>query len=195
MKKILIKIYIFLIYVWGCIWYDKKYLAGIYYDRNHYTQGWKWIKKYWFGQKVLGYARDIPFPIPRSVIIKNCENIVFDNDDTPNFHSNGCFYQATKAKIIIGKGTQIAPNCGLITTNHDIYDIRKHVEGKDVVIGKNCWIGMGAIILPGVVLGDHTVVGAGSIVTKSFMDGYAVICGNPAKIIKVIEREKVCDEK
>lgn len=43
---------------------------------------------------------------------------------------------------------------------------------------------MNSVILPGVVLGEHTVVGAGSIVTKSFSEGYCVIAGNPAKIIK-----------
>ena len=48
---------------------------------------------------------------------------------------------------------------------------------------------MGSIILPGVVLGDYTIVGAGSVVTKSFKDGYCVIGGNPAKIIKRLNFE------
>lgn len=43
----------------------------------------------------------------------------------------------------------------------------QHQPGKDIVLGKNCWIGMNSTVLPGVVLGDHTVVGAGSVVTKS----------------------------
>ena len=46
---------------------------------------------------------------------------------------------------------------------------------------------MNSVILPGVVLGEHTVVGAGSIVTKSFPEGYCVIAGNPAKIIRKIQ--------
>ena len=49
---------------------------------------------------------------------------------------------------------------------------------------------MNAVILPGVELGDHTVVGAGAVVTKSFSEGYCVIGGNPAKIIKYIERDE-----
>ena len=49
---------------------------------------------------------------------------------------------------------------------------------------------MNSVILPGVVLGDHTVVGAGSIVTKSFEDGYCVIAGNPAKVIRTLDKEK-----
>jgi acetyltransferase-like isoleucine patch superfamily enzyme len=58
------------------------------------------------------------------------------------------------------------------------------MDGKDVIIGKKCWIGMNAIILPGVQLGDNTIVGAGSVVTKPFPDGNILIAGNPAKIIK-----------
>jgi carbonic anhydrase/acetyltransferase-like protein (isoleucine patch superfamily) len=49
---------------------------------------------------------------------------------------------------------------------------------------------MNSIILPGVVLGIRTIVGAGSVVTKSFPDGYCVIAGNPAKIIKTLDKEK-----
>jgi acetyltransferase-like isoleucine patch superfamily enzyme len=60
------------------------------------------------------------------------------------------------------------------------------LPGKDVIIGKKCWIGMNSVILPGVCLGDHTIVGAGSVVTKSFPDGNCIIAGNPARIIRVL---------
>lgn len=53
----------------------------------------------------------------------------------------------------------------------------------DVVIGNNCVIGVRAIIMPGVTIGDHTIVGTGSIVTKSFPNN-CIIAGNPAKILK-----------
>ncbi len=66
------------------------------------------------------------------------------------------------------------------------YDTRKHQVGE-VRIGKYSWIG----ILPNVVLGDFTVVGAGSVVTKSFQDGYCVIAGNPARIIKKLNFEMI----
>lgn len=61
---------------------------------------------------------------------------------------------------------------------------------KPIKIGKYCWIGMGAVILPQVELGDFTIVGAGAIVTKSFPEGCCVIAGNPAKKIKDLEQEK-----
>lgn len=49
---------------------------------------------------------------------------------------------------------------------------------------------MNVVILPGVVLGTRTIVGAGSIVTKSFPDGYCILAGNPAKIIKNLDKDK-----
>ena len=100
----------------------------------------------------------------------------------------GCYIQGI-GQIVIGDYTQIAPNVGIISANHDLYDNRKHIEAK-VAIGKYCWIGMGAVILPGVVLGDYTIVGANAVVTKSFSDGYCVIGGSPAKLIKRLERER-----
>lgn len=88
-------------------------------------------------------------------------------------------------KIKLGKGVRIAPHVHIITQNHDLYDLAKAAPAKDVIIGANSWIGAQSVILPGVILGDHTIVGAGSIVTKSF-PGNCIIAGNPAKIIRYL---------
>ncbi len=97
----------------------------------------------------------------------------------------GCYIQGI-GKIIIGDYTQIAPNVGIISANHDPLDNRRH-SPETVTIGAYCWIGMGAIILPGVVLGDFTIVGANSVVTKCFPTGHCVIAGNPAKIVRDLD--------
>lgn len=97
----------------------------------------------------------------------------------------GCYLQGNGG-IYIGNYVHFASNIGIISGNHDLYDQRKHVL-KEVRIGDYTWIGQGAIILPGVVLGPRTIVGAGSVVTKSFPDGYCVIGGNPAKVIKTLD--------
>ena len=83
--------------------------------------------------------------------------------------SPSCYIQGG-GKIVIGDYTQIGPNLGIISSNHDPYDNSMSVPGE-VLIGDYCWIGMGSVVLPGITLGDHTVVGAGSLVTKSFPEG------------------------
>lgn len=178
-----------LIYLWGCLWYDKRYLTGKYFSRTHYTTGWQWILRYWFGQKVLGKNRHVPWPVPPHVMIAQPSNIRFDPDDMQNFHTVGSYFQGIGAPVTIGKGTMIAGGAGFITANHSIDDVRGHQEGKPVTIGPESWIAMHAVVLPGVILGPHTVVGAGAIVTKSFPEGYCVLAGNPARKIRDLRDE------
>ncbi len=84
---------------------------------------------------------------------------------------------------------QLAHNVGVLSSNHDLYDQRKSFD-KKVVIGDYSWVGMNSVILPGVKLGTRTIVAAGSVVTKSFPEGYCVIAGSPAKIIRHLDKEK-----
>ena len=95
-------------------------------------------------------------------------------------------FSAGGGQISIGKGTYIAQNVGLITENHDISNLDNHLPPKNISIGKNCWIGMNSVLLPGVVLGDKTIVGAGAVVTSSFPEGHVVLGGVPARVIKSI---------
>lgn len=179
--------------LWLCrkiffLFYDKKYLSGEFFDNKR--MGWIWAMKGLQG-RVFGQNRNIPWPVNRNTIVSNADNIIFDNSSINIFQVPGCYFQSHKGKIEIGREVYIAPNCGIITTNHDIYNPNNHVEGEDIVIGDNCWIGMNSVILPGVIIGNHTVVGAGSIVTKSFPEGYVVIAGNPAKVLYRIDKDKV----
>ncbi len=100
--------------------------------------------------------------------------------------SPGNYIQA-KNGIEIGDYTNFGPNVGLISANHDLKNNSSHKKSNPIVIGKKCWIGMNVVILPEVELGDNTIVGANSVVTKSFKEGYCVLAGNPAKIIKKID--------
>jgi acetyltransferase-like isoleucine patch superfamily enzyme len=106
----------------------------------------------------------------------------------------GCYIQAING-VHIGDYTQIAANVGLISSNHDIKDNRKHLPAGPIKIGRYCWIGMNAVILPEVTLGDFTIVGAGTVVTKSFPEGYCVIAGNPARKIKDLSKEECVSHK
>ena len=99
----------------------------------------------------------------------------------------GCYIQGTNG-IVIGDYTQIAAGVKLISANHALTDNRAHQHTGPIVIGAYCWLGANCVILPGVVLGPYTIVGAGSIVTKSVADGYCVIAGNPARVLRHLDR-------
>lgn len=106
---------------------------------------------------------------------------------------SGCYIQG-RGKVFIGNYVEFASNVSVISGNHDLYNQDVSVK-KETIIGDYCWIATNACILAGVVLGPRTIVGAGSVVTKSFPDGNCVIAGNPAKIIKYLEPDKVVKTK
>ena len=164
--------------------YDRKYTTGRYFKFG--GAGYVWATRCFYHQTIGGRNDYVPWPVSPHMGVTSPQNIEFDPDDMQIFQLSGNYFQAIGGKLKIGKGTLIAVNVGLITANHDIHDVHKHSEGRDIVIGKKCWIGMNSVILPGVTLGDNTVVGAGSVVTKSFPEGHCVIAGNPAKLIKTL---------
>lgn len=95
--------------------------------------------------------------------------------------SSGCYYQAING-IRFGEGTLWAPNVSFISSNHDFKDLKKHTKNDPISIGNQVWIGANSVLLPSINIGDYCVIGAGSVVTKSF-PAYSIIAGNPAKII------------
>ena len=162
------------------LFYPAVHLTGRHFEHSH--RGWGWVAKgVWF-QKTLGFNRYIPWPAHHTIKISNVERIHFHPDDLNIFQSPGVYYQCLGADIYIGRGAYIAPNVGIITTNHTKGSLDTHDPGKDVYLGAGCWIGMNAVILPGVRIGDRSIVGAGAVVTKD-VPSDCVVVGNPAKII------------
>lgn len=187
MLKPITVIVIFIIKMVGYAAYDKKYLRGKNFNNTHFSVGWKWILQCIIPQKIFRINAHVPFPVSPRVKVGIPQNIEFDPDDMQMFHSMGIYFQAVGGKLIFGKGVWVAPNVGFISSNHNLQNPDKRDPGKDIIIGDKSWIGMNTMILPGVELGPHTVVGAGAVVTKSFKEGHCVIAGNPAKVIKLLE--------
>ncbi len=95
--------------------------------------------------------------------------------------------------IYIGDYTMFGPNVTVATAGHPILPkLREqgYQYNAPVHIGKNCWIGAGALIMPGITIGDNVVIGAGSVVTKDIPSNVVAV-GNPCKILrKVNEHDK-----
>ena len=103
-------------------------------------------------------------------------------------HRPGCVVQGRGA-VFIGDYVEMGPNSVIISGNHGLLD-HNDVVRKETIIGDYCWIASNAVILAGVVLGPRTIVGAGSVVTKSFPQGYCVIAGNPARVINELPHDR-----
>jgi acetyltransferase-like isoleucine patch superfamily enzyme len=144
---------------------------------------------FWFLQKVMNFGgnKNAYWPVHWTSQVYDAQNIYVGVDAYPGI-MKGCYIQG-KGGIYIGDYTQVAPNVVIVSANHDFYDSRKHIS-QPVKIGKYCWLGAGCKIMPGVELGDFTIVAAGAVVTKSFADGHCVIGGIPAKQIKDLDKEK-----
>jgi maltose O-acetyltransferase len=87
--------------------------------------------------------------------------------------------------IEIGDKTQIGPNVQILTADHPRDPVERETgveSGIPVKIGRNVWIGAGAIILPGVTVGDDAIIGAGAVVSRNVPKG-ATAAGNPARVL------------
>jgi galactoside O-acetyltransferase len=94
--------------------------------------------------------------------------------------------------IYIGDYTMIGPNVTLATAGHPIDpELRKKglQFNKPIHIGKNCWLGSGVLVMPGVTIGDNTVIGAGSVVTKDIPSN-VVAFGNPCRVYREVGENK-----
>ena len=94
--------------------------------------------------------------------------------------------------ITIGNAVKFGPNVSLHTATHPLNaKIRRTCleYGKPIVIGDDSWMGGNCCVLPGVTIGKRVIVGAGAVVTKDVPDD-AVVAGNPAKIIKMIDNSE-----
>ncbi|MBU4537187.1 MAG: acyltransferase [Weeksellaceae bacterium] len=150
--------------------FAKTPIQSTYYEFVKYRMGIQ--KRYW--------------PAHKNCTVAHHQNIFVGINSLVGRNGN---YLQGAGGIEIGNYVQLAQNVGVLSSNHDLYDQRRYNNAK-VVIGDYCWIGMNSVILPGVTLGVRTIVAAGSVVTKSFPDGFCVIGGTPAKILKELDKER-----
>lgn len=110
-----------------------------------------------------------------------------------NVYANFNLTLVDDTHIYVGDYTMFGPNVTVATAGHPILpELREqgYQYNMPVRIGKNCWIGAGAMILPGVTVGDNTIIGAGSVVTRDIPDGVVAV-GNPCRVLrKISDRDR-----
>lgn len=175
---------------------------------------WKTISRIWFSLflKKLGhnsYIRKPLFITPQfielgsNVLIRdNCriEGVYLNNlkENTPNIYIGDNvnieqnLHLTCSCKVVIGKHTSLASNVTITDIKHPYEDIftppeRQPLYTEKVIIGENCKIYNNAVITHGVILNNHTIVGANSVVVKGEYPAYVVLSGTPAKIIRKYE--------
>lgn len=105
-----------------------------------------------------------------------------------NVYANFNLTMVDDTHIFVGDYTLFGPNVTVATAGHPILpQLRQRglQYNMPVHIGKNCWIGAGAVLVPGVTIGDHVVIGAGSVVTKDLPDNVVAV-GNPCRVLRQI---------
>ncbi len=107
-----------------------------------------------------------------------------------NFYANHNLIILDAAKVTIGDNVFIGPNVGLHTAGHPL-DYQTRNQGLEyalpITLGNNVWIGAGVNIVPGVSVGDNSVIGAGSVVTKN-IPANVVAAGNPCRVLREISQ-------
>lgn len=108
-----------------------------------------------------------------------------------NFYSNHNLVILDGANVKFGDNVFIGPNCAFYTAGHPV-NVQQRNEGleyaRTISIGNNVWIGGNVVVLPGVTVGDNSIIGAGSVVTKD-IPGNVIAVGNPCKVIRNIKDE------
>ncbi len=105
-----------------------------------------------------------------------------------NFYANVNCVVLDGAKVTFGDNVFIAPDCGFYTAGHPL-DVEQRNRGLEyaypITIGNNVWIGAQVCVMPGVIIGDNTVIGAGSVVTKDIPSNVLAV-GNPCRVLREI---------
>lgn len=142
------------------------------------------VLKHWFIQKIFRINSHVSWPVHFTSRIISPERIV-RGTRTPGMAV--CCHIDGRNGIRFGNNVWIGPRVSIISMNHDVTDFHRFVKTDPIIIEDNCWLATNCTILPGVRIGPHTVVAAGAVVTKSFIDGNVVLGGVPARVVKHLD--------
>lgn len=128
------------------------------------------------GEKFCAYGNPVPV---RLTTEDKTSSLIIGSHVFLNYGVDiGC-----KKSIVIGNEVKIGQYTIILDSNYHMVDIDDDINGKEIVIKDNVWIGARCIILPGVTIGKNSVVASGSVITKDIPDN-VLVGGSPAKVIK-----------
>ena len=111
-----------------------------------------------------------------------------------NFFANFNLVILDEARVTFGDNVFIAPNCAFYTAGHPL-DVAQRNAGLEyslpIRVGNNVWIGGNVCVMPGVTIGDNTVIGAGSVVVHDIPAG-VLAAGNPCRVIRQLDATETC---
>ncbi len=137
--------------------------------------------KHFIIQKILRINSHVPWPVHWTTQVLSPE-MIERGTRCPGL-AISCFLDGRNG-IVLGENVWLGPRVSLISQNHSNTNFSSYLASPPITIGRNSLLTSNVIILPGVELGEHTVVAAGSVVTKSFPQKNQLLAGNPARPIK-----------
>lgn len=140
----------------------------------------RWFVNFIF-QRILRLNSEVQFQVHFTSTVIVGKGIFVGRNVWKSFAlSGGCYIQGGNG-IYIGEDTIFAPGVKIVSSNHDPSNLGTWKTTSPIRIGKRCWIGANAVILPGIDIGDDCIIGAGAVVTKPIPSG-SIVVGNPASI-------------
>lgn len=146
------------------------------------ASSWHTVKTFFIWQRIFRINAGIPWPVHPTSRVTNWRKIRITGRGMPGA-SPGCYIQAGNG-INLGDNVLIGPGVGIVSANHAKGDLNAWEKDRPITIGNNVWIGMNAVILSGVSIGDHAVIGAGSVVHDD-IPAHSLAVGNPCRVVRM----------
>jgi hypothetical protein len=180
MKKFIVSILGFLFFKWA------------YPGFGYFSYPLRKLMKCFIAQKIFRINSHVPWPVNWTSEVKGYDKIK-RGTETPG-STLGCYIDGRNG-IELGENVWIGPKVSIISMNHDLLDYNSYKTVEPIRIGRDSLLACGCTILPGVQIGQHTVVAAGAVVSKSFLEGNQVLAGNPAVVVKKLDNYSNIDGK
>lgn len=134
-------------------------------------------------QRILRLNGNVPWQVHFTSRVTCPERIGIHPSVRASFGMSPCCYVQAGNGIRIGEGSMFGPGVKIISADHDREHLDRHLPGPPIIIGRHCWIGANAVILPGTVLEDSVTVAAGSVVRGCVRTG-TTVAGVPARVVR-----------